>query len=1272
MTLLVAATAALLLCGYFVLIVFGSARASAAPSAPSFLGESEAQEYGGQLAGVGVEASSGEMYVGDSGHVIKLSPYGDPELTFGHHVDATKVHEREAQESAGEPVTVTPEEEDICTVASGDQCASGSDEGGVAGAISGAQGVAVEPSSGNVYVVDRYNTRVDEFTSSGKFILTFGGDVNKVGAERVKATEEAGETPSAAEVQAADICAAGEACQEGRGGGGEGAFEGWPQTGSLIAVGGSAEEVYVAGKGRVQVFNSSGEVQEEISLASLSATGSVTALAVDGSGEVFLAQEGVEGVHEIEPAGTLSTTVYDESATKVGSIALDGSGHLFVADEEPTFRVLEYEVATPSGAPVEFADSEPGEAYGSAGIAVDRAGTVDLIGRGVYKRISGEYVHEGESAILLYGSLPAMESAFGAPPLNKPVITGESVSGTPLEGNASVQGFINPEFRQASYQFEYGLQPCSQGGCTKTPATPAALGAVTKGPHQVTANLIGLQLERVYHYRLVASNAAGEGEGTERLLTIAGSIGAGPTGLPDGRVYEQVTPAFKNGNFFDALSGITFGLASANGNAVVYPMSGPVGQAYTGLVDEYVSHRVPGSGWVTRSTTPRQTSPAEIFDAPLAMIPSASFEKFVFQSQAPFVAEDPLYGYYSGVNIFLSENPAVEPIWIGRPTISNPLPGVGAVGVNDYVITGQSPELNTVYFAYKGTLTAQDAEREQYAKLGYKGGSSPASRSDTPWGFYEWSAGKLVSAGALPDGSFSPWGAVPSSFAGLTNFDRDEKDLQAHNIDNEVSEDGSRAFFVSPDPAASTVTDAANCETEPPCTKEAPELYVREPGPSGSKVSVLISRSEMPGHEGEPAPTGVARMQGFQNLGRGNGTDAFPTPDGTHVFFSSTSQLTPAAPSNKAAKIYEYDMATEATRYLPEVTGSVVAVAKDGSELLFVSGSEREYRLSLWQAGSGGGTVTAIAELPGFGREEEIDSEHFSADGSSVVFRTSSEIPGGFNNGGGYAEIYRYSVSEGKLSCLSCAPKGQEDIGNAHMSYNNNEEGKPNGYNATPVSTIEARGISANGDRVFFDTPNALVPQDTNGVSDVYEWENGTVYLISSGSSAEESLYLANDETGENVFFATSQGLVPGDTDEAYDVYDARIPRPGDNPPPAALPCKGSICQGPPSVPQLLSPPASETFSGPGNPPPPKKPVHTRHRKAHKGRHQRHKRRHHKHKRNHHGHNGRRHRGHKSKHRRRSRHKHHRRHYARRARHHAGRRHRQHASSTHHRKGRGK
>ena len=125
--------------------------------------------------------------------------------------------------------------------------------------------------------------------------------------------------------------------------------------------------------------------------------------------------------------------------------------------------------------------------------------------------------------------------------------------------------------------------------------------------------------------------------------------------------------------------------------------------------------------------------------------------------------------------------------------------------------------------------------------------------------------------------------------------------------------------------------------------------------------------------------------------------------------------------------------------------------------------------------------------------------------------------------------------------------------------------------------------MSSDGGRIFFGSRDPLVGRDTNGDYDTYEWENGTVFLISSGTGADYSLFLDNSESGGDVFFATSDELVQGDNDARFDVYDARIPRPGDNPPPSAVPCSGDVCQGPPSVAQLLGAPPSATFNGAGN-----------------------------------------------------------------------------------------
>ena len=78
--------------------------------------------------------------------------------------------------------------------------------------------------------------------------------------------------------------------------------------------------------------------------------------------------------------------------------------------------------------------------------------------------------------------------------------------------------------------------------------------------------------------------------------------------------------------------------------------------------------------------------------------------------------------------------------------------------------------------------------------------------------------------------------------------------------------------------------------------------------------------------------------------------------------------------------------------------------------------------------------------------------------------------------------------------------------------------------------------------QVFFETTEALVPSDTNGQLDVYEYEGGGVHLISSGTSSFESNLEDVSESGDDVFFRSDQQLVPQDNQEGQIViYDARV-----------------------------------------------------------------------------------------------------------------------------------
>jgi hypothetical protein len=86
-------------------------------------------------------------------------------------------------------------------------------------------------------------------------------------------------------------------------------------------------------------------------------------------------------------------------------------------------------------------------------------------------------------------------------------------------------------------------------------------------------------------------------------------------------------------------------------------------------------------------------------------------------------------------------------------------------------------------------------------------------------------------------------------------------------------------------------------------------------------------------------------------------------------------------------------------------------------------------------------------------------------------------------------------------------------------------------------------GSSTDGLREFFDTKEALVPEDTDGSTDLYERSPAQTTLISTsstaGNGAFDALYAGASDAGSRVFFHTREALVPGDTDSNhYDIYE--------------------------------------------------------------------------------------------------------------------------------------
>ena len=615
-------------------------------------------------------------------------------------------------------------------------------------------------------------------------------------------------------------------------------------------------------------------------------------------------------------------------------------------------------------------------------------------------------------------------------------------------------------------------------------------------------------------------------------------------GLPDGRVYEQVSPARKNGNQAGAAArgANAYGVSSPDGSRVLYWNSGPIGEATSGVDNFSVSARSPG-GWSTRAALP-QPPPAPrdpvSSNDPIWLMPSSNLTSVAFIARNPFtpVALNFSYPEFAFASTYLSSEgkPAV---WLGEPTVPEPRPALEQLeNPSNLVLVGAAADMSVVYYEYYGTLIPEDAPRRAVVE----GGSSQA------WGMYEWRDGRLKAAALLPPGEGEQEGKEDEDGAVAAGASVQPLSALPSDFDNQVSRSGNTLLFVSPSP-----------ESE---SGRPPQLYARLNG----NRTVLISRSDvtgMPSLAGPDAITGLSTSH--------ISSYAYGSPDGSHVLFASEEQLTANAPSETGLppKEYEFNLATDTLSYLPGVVAPILASSEDGSTLVFDDAHLGEHELAVYS----GGHVVDITTLPPPGEhlgQLYVVPVRLSADAKTLVFHTNAPIPG-FNDGHGFGEIYRYDLTTNGLTCVSCPPQGQAPTGTANLS----NDDLPH----ATLLTTGGRGISRDGSEIFFDTPDQLVPEDANKTRDVYEWHDGLLSLISAGTGTSESFFLDNSATGNDVFFATNADLSSLDTDGSFDVYDAREGGGLPSPPPSG--CVTS-CQ--PAASQPQSPPnlASTDFLGAG------------------------------------------------------------------------------------------
>jgi hypothetical protein len=317
-----------------------------------------------------------------------------------------------------------------------------------------------------------------------------------------------------------------------------------------------------------------------------------------------------------------------------------------------------------------------------------------------------------------------------------------------------------------------------------------------------------------------------------------------------------------------------------------------------------------------------------------------------------------------------------------------------------------------------------------------------------------------------------------------------------------ASEDGSKVVFTTAAPLVTEDTNASN------------DLYMASI--EGETVKELVQVSHAPN------PAEVADVQGVVSV----------SADGSHVYFVAHGVLAGKnaerhAPMSGAENLYVYDSSTRRTAFVGDL-------------------SERDF--ALWNAG-------------GVPREAQS-----TGDGSYLVFSSYAQMTPDDTDTA--RDVYRYDAPTGSLVRVSVGEVGHDDNGN-NSAFDASID--PTGFKGSVTEQYEMsdRAISEDGSRIVFTTAEPLSPDAVNGQPDIYIWHEGQIGMISSGFSPEADAEPVITPSGRDVFFKTAQGLVPQDTDGVRDVYDARIG--GGFPPPPAPPaaCSADACQGP-----LSSPPA--------------------------------------------------------------------------------------------------
>jgi hypothetical protein len=1165
---------------------------------------------------VAVEQASGDVFVGGGGGTDSLSKYtaaGEFLLVLGGEVNRTAVTKRQEEEAKSEPVTVTRQAEDLCTaadVAAGGSCGSGSRSANP-GALDGSERTPLAiDAEGHLWLGDV--DRIEEFGSAGEFLrevpLPGAGQVEALAVDAfgdlyVESSQVAGVRklePDGTVLYTVDAAGHPNALtldpangnlfvsdQETSAGSAVATLLEYDSTGLQVAAFGAGE---VAGQPRGNALAFDAALGGLLAVSGVNEPSAVQSLPLPSPGP--LVQPGSAEASTVSKTGaTLNAIVNPENAQTT---------YHFQYVDQHSFEVeggfsSPHTVTTPESASI-------GEGFEAHPVSFEIA--AGKLTPGVVYRF--RVVATNANAP---GGVDGETVSFEAlPPARIDSLSASDVAST----SATLEAAINPLGDETTYQFEYLTEAQYQAngegfsGVAGADVVPQSEESIGAGEQDVVVgnHVQGLDQSTTYWYRVVTHNGSGVEAGVGHAFTTEGA--GSSLVLPDGRQWEMVSPPDKHGALLTSIGESSLLKAAAAGGALTYQAWHPTEADPPGfpLYEQVFSVR-DGGEWATRDISTAYELPA---GATGAEGPEYKF----FSEDLSLGLVEPL-GPYAPLAPHGSPPDTERTEYIRRDSTCESEPAdcyepllTGAPGYADV-------PAGTAFSGERVTRPGENQPRSSEASFVTAtpdlahvllGSSIQLSSVSSRGGLYEWTASappaqKLQLVSALPDGE------------PVTEY-------SLGSLRNVISANGSRVFWaklLNSEPAALYMRNMAKGETM--------RLDTVQPGASGL---------------GAPAPVWGAAAT-----------------DGSKAFFTDSQHLTSDAGGSRGVPdLYECAVVEASERSSCELTdltppngrenagvSSVVGVSENGEWVYFTAdgvlapgarptscprqGSEGTCNLYVSHAGR----TSLIAVLSGADYNDWAESlgnmtARVAPNGEWLAFMSLRDLTGYDNrdaaSGQPDEEVYLYHASTdgpGRLVCASCNPTGARPLGieYAELDEGHSVAGGDRVWSATawiaasvPGWTnkwYQSRYLSDEG-RLFFNSSDALVPQDINGTEDVYEYEpagvgncvsasatygaasGGCVGLISSGTSAAESGFIDASEGGGDVFFLTSQRLSPQDFDTALDVYDAHVcnaqvpcvARPASSPP-----CEtADACRvAPEAQPPVFGAPASATFSGAGN-----------------------------------------------------------------------------------------